>query len=290
VKDVAGDLKEFGLDAPVATVTLSSYSTEGTPETKPGDRPLAKLLLGKFEGAAGYAKLDEEPFIVAVPQTLLDEVWTDPLQWQELKVQELKAEDVASFEVTRAGQPTLTFDRDKDKKWKLAKGDGTVSQGAAESLVNTLANLRAVGWAGATNAAEQGLDKPNVIVTFTLADKKTGKLSVGKNTPEETWNTTLDEKPGTFLLSKPDFDALNASLIEVPKPASPTVPPVAPATPGAPNLPPPNGATSPAPIVPAPTTPPTVPPPAPSGEAPPPKPKLIQTPPNDPKPAADPKP
>ena len=282
VADVAGDAKQYGLDAPVATVTLSSYSTEGTPETKPGDRPLAKLILGKFEGAAGYAKLDEEPFIVAVPQTLLDSVWTDPLQWQELKVQELKAEDVASFEVTRAGQPTLTFDRDKEKKWKLAKGDGTVSQGAAESLVNTLANLHAVRWAGATNSAEQGLDKPNVTITFTLADKKTGKLSVGKNMQDETWNTTLDGKPGTFLLSKPDFDALNASLIEVPKPA---------ASNGATNVPP-GTLTTPPPAVPAPTTPPGLP-----GEVPaaPPKPKLIQSPPDDrspdaaPKPAPDPK-
>ena len=89
VADVAGDLKQYGLDAPVATVTLSSYSSEGTPETKPGDRPLAKLMLGKFEGDAGYAKLDDEPFIVAIPASLLEGVWTDPLQWQELKIQEL---------------------------------------------------------------------------------------------------------------------------------------------------------------------------------------------------------
>ena len=220
VKDVAGNLKEYGLDAPVATVTLSSYSTEGTPETKPGDRPLAKLMLGKFEGDAGYAKLDDEPFIVAVPATLLEEIWTDPLQWQDLKIQELKSEDVASFEITRTGQPALAFQRDKDKKWKLAKGDGTVSQGAADSLVNTLANLHAVRWAGATAAAAQGLDKPNVIVTFTLADKKAGKLTIGSNTPEELWHATLDGKTGTFLLSKPDFDALNGSLIETPKPAA----------------------------------------------------------------------
>jgi hypothetical protein len=235
VADVAGDLKQYGLDAPVATVTLSSYSTEGTPETKPGDRPLAKLIFGKFEGDAGYAKLDDEPFIVAVPGSLLEEVWTDPLQWQELKVQELKSDDVVSFEITRAGQPALAFERDKDKKWKLAKGDGTVSQGAAESLVNTLANLRAVRWAGATNAAAQGLDKPNVVVTFTLANKKTGKVTVGSNTPEEMWHSTLDGKPGTFLLSKPDFDALNGSLIETAKPATP-----------APSTPAPSSATPPA--------------------------------------------
>jgi hypothetical protein len=229
VADVAGDLKQYGLDAPVASVTLSSYSTEGTPETKPGDRPLAKLMFGKFEGDAGYAKLEDEPFIVAVPQVLLDEIWTDPLQWQDLKIQELKSEDVASFEIARAGQPSLAFERDKEKKWKLAKGDGAVSQGAVDSLVNTLANLRAVRWAGATAAATQGLEKPNVVITFTLADKKTGKLTVGSPTTEELWHTTLDGKTGTFLLSKPDFDALNGSLIEPPKPAAAAGSPNAPA-------------------------------------------------------------
>ena len=152
---------------------------------------------------------------------------------------------MVSFEITRAGQPTLAFERDKDKKWKLAKGDGTVSQGAANSLVNTLANLRAVRWAGATSAATQGLEKPNVVIHFTLADKKSGKLTVGLNTPEELWNATLDGKTGTFLLSKPDFDALNSALIETPPAAAGT---------GATNAPA-NGAVTPPATVPPPANP-----------------------------------
>jgi hypothetical protein len=220
VADMASDLKQYGLDAPQFTVTLSSYSTEGTPETKPGEHPLAKLLLGKFEGDAGYAKLDEEPFIVAVPASILDGIWTDPLQWQDLKIQELKREDIVGLEITRSGQPTLAFQLVKDKGWKLAKGDGTVNHAAAESLVNTLANLRAVRWAGATLPVEHGIDKPSLVITFTLADKKTGKLTIGTVTKDETWHSTIEGKTGTFLLSKPDFDALNAALIETPKPAA----------------------------------------------------------------------
>ncbi len=256
VADVAGDLKQYGLDAPTATVTLSSYSSEGTPETKPGEHPLAKLILGKFEGDAGYAKIDDEPFIVAVPATILDGIWTDPLQWQELKVQDLKPENVASFEITRAGQPALAFERDKEKNWKLAKGDGKVNAIAADSLVNTLANLRAVRWAGATNAAAHGIEKPNVLVTFKFADGKSGRLTIGSNTPDELWHATLEGKTGTFLLSKPDFDALNASLIEVP-PAAPAKTPAPPAAPGNAPVPPPAPATPPA------ATPPVPPPPAP---------------------------
>jgi len=220
VADVAGDLKEYGLDAPQATVTLSSYSTEGTPESSPGDHPLAKLLLGKFEGDAGYAKLDDEPFIVAVPSSILESIWSDPLQWQELKIQDLKPGDISDIEITRTGQPTLAFQHEKDKGWKLAKGDGVVSQAAADSLGNALANLRAVRWAGATDAAAHGLDRPNLIIGFTLVNKKTGKLTVGSNTADEMWHATIDGKAGTFLLSRPDFDALNGALIETPKPSA----------------------------------------------------------------------
>ncbi|MEQ1852629.1 MAG: DUF4340 domain-containing protein, partial [Chthoniobacteraceae bacterium] len=222
VADLASDLKQYGLDAPQATVTLSSYSTEGTPETKPGEQPLAKLLLGKFEGDAGYAKLDDEPFIVALPASILEGIWTDPLQWQELKIQELKREDVVALEILRAGQPAFAYQHEKDKGWKLAKGDGTVNQAAAESLVNTLASLHAVRWAGASIATEHGLDKPSLVINFTLADKKTGKLTIGTATNDEMWHATIEGKTGTFLLSKPDFDALNSALIETPKPAAAT--------------------------------------------------------------------
>ena len=220
VADMTSELKGFGLDQPQATVTLSSYSTEGTPETKPGDKPIVKVLLGKFEGDAGYAKLDDEPFIVAVPKVVLDGVWTDPLQWQDLKVLDLKKEDVGELEITRTGQPSLNLVFEKEKGWKLAKGDSVVNQNAAQSLVNTLTSLRAVRWMGATDVVKHGFEKPNLIVSYTLADKKTGRITIGGNTAEELWLTTIEGRPGTFLMCKPDFDALNAALIETPKPAA----------------------------------------------------------------------
>ena len=269
VADMANDLKQFGLDMPQATVTLSSYSTEGTPETKPGEHPLAKLMLGKFEGDAGYAKLDDEPFIVAVPISIMEGIWTDPLQWQELKIEDVKREDIVALEITRTGQPMFAFQHDKDKGWKLAKGDGAVNQNAMESLVNTLANLQAVRWAGATAAAEQGLDKPNLAIHFTLADKKTGKLTIGGPNKDEMWHATIDGKTGTFLLSKPDFDALNGALIETPKPATPENP----ATPA--------GATATPPAI---ATPPVTIPPAEK------RPKLIDAPEGGAKPAPEPAP
>lgn len=219
VEDVGSDLKKYGLDQPDTTVTLSSYSTEGTPESTPGDKPIAKIIFGKPAGDIVYAKLDDEPFIVAVSYLLTDSIWTDPLQWQDLKIYDLNKNDIVALEITKADQPAITLTLDKEKGWKLVKGDGVVNQVGVQSLVNTLASLRAVRWAGATRAAEQGLEKPSIVVTFTMADKKTGKLSIGSANRDLLRHGTAEGKTGTFLLSKPDVSAFEAVIIESQKPA-----------------------------------------------------------------------
>ncbi len=230
VEDVGSDLKKYGLDQPSATVMLSSYSTEGTPESTPGDKPIAKLILGSSDGVGVYAKLDDEPYIIAVPKTLTEKIWTDPLQWQELKIYDYNKADIVHLEITKAEQPTIALNIDKEGKWKLAKGDGAVDQTAVQSLVNTLSALRAVRWAGATRAAEQGLDKPAVTVTFTTSDKKTGKLRIGSLNADRLRHALIEGKNGTALLNQPDTSAFEAPLIESQKPAAavpPTTPPPA---------------------------------------------------------------
>jgi hypothetical protein len=121
-----------------------------------------------------------------------------------------------------------------------------VNQNAAQSLVNTFTSLRAVRWVGATDVVKHGFEKPNLIVSYTLADKKTGKITIGGNTAEELWLTTIAGKTGTFLMNKPDFDALNAALIETPKPTANVVKPGEPAA----TTPPVNVTTPPAPVEP----------------------------------------
>ena len=46
--------------------------------------------LAKTEGSEVYARVGEEPFIVAVNQQLLGEIWADPLRWQELAIFKFK--------------------------------------------------------------------------------------------------------------------------------------------------------------------------------------------------------
>ncbi len=231
VTDVATDLPKYGLDQPSVKLTLSSYASENTAETKAGEKPLVTLLFGKVEGNDVYAKVEDEPFILATPRTILDSIVTDPLQLQPLEIYQNKPDDIASFEVAREGQATLGFERDKDKNWKLAKGDEKVNTINVQSLVNTLASLRAVRWVG-TTTPEHGLDKPEVTVTFKTAGNTSGKLRIGKAMPDEMRYASAEGLTGTFLVARPDYEAFVAALIEKPPTVTPTPP--APGTPAAP--------------------------------------------------------
>ena len=243
--DVATDLPKFGLDQPAVKVTLSSYASENTPETKAGERPIVTVLFGKVDGDKVFAKLDEEPFVVSVPAGILEGIFTDPIQWQELMIYKMKAEEITALEVTREGQPPVSLEREKDK-WKLARGDGNLNQINAQSLVNTLATLRAVRWKGAPKP-EDGLEKPTVIVSFKTAGNVTGKITVGALGEDAMWNATAEGHNGVFALSKPDEEAFVLPLLEKPaapappaQPAAAEAPPVsAPAAPEAPATPPP---------------------------------------------------
>lgn len=230
--DVATDLATYGLDQPQVKVTLSSYASENTPETKAGERPIVTVLFGKVDGGKVFAKLDEEPFIVAVPASILDEIRTEPVQWQELPIYKFKPEEITAIEITKDGQAPVSLEREKDK-WKLAKGDGNLNQVNAQSLVNTLATLRAIRWIGSAKP-EHGLDKPTVVVAFKTAGNVAGKITVGALSPDEMWSTTADGRAGVFGMSKPDEEALMLPLLDKPAAPAPPVQPAAAETPATP--------------------------------------------------------
>lgn len=256
VADVATDLPKYGLDEPQVKVTLSSYASENTAETKAGEKPIVSVIFGRIEGDKVYAKLDDEPFVVSVSKTILDFALTDPLQWQDLDIYKTKPDDITSLEIVREGQPTVTLERDKDKKWVLAKGDGKVNQTNVQSLLNTLATLRAVRWAGATTP-EHGVSLQKLAVSFKTATNLAGKLTLGASTQDFLVYASADGLTGTFALSQPDVSVFQLPLIEgtagTPPPTSPGAPTPSPAFPAAPPTAPPLPApqVSPVPPVPA---------------------------------------
>ena len=73
VADTASDLAKYGLDQPQLRLTFSSFASENTAETAAGEHPFLTLSFGKIEGNEVYARVGEEPFIVAVNQELLQQ-------------------------------------------------------------------------------------------------------------------------------------------------------------------------------------------------------------------------
>src|SRR5207302_1132860 len=136
VEDVASNLPKYGMDKPQLTVTFSSFASENTAETKAGEQPFASVAVGKVEGENVYARVGDEPFVVAVHRNLLDQIFTDPLQWQELSIFNFKPEQI--HRVTVATDKESALVRAENNQWNWAKGSGAINQENLQSMLNTL--------------------------------------------------------------------------------------------------------------------------------------------------------
>jgi hypothetical protein len=217
-EEVASDLPKYGLDKPQLQLTFSSFASENTAETKAGERPFATIAFGKVDGDNVYARLGDEPFIVAVRRGLLEQIFTDPLQWQELSIFKFKPEQIHRFSVVTDKELTLV--RGANNQWSWLKGTGAIDQVNVQSLLNTLSMLHAVRWVGST-APQHAFEKPQLVITFTTSpdDKASHKLTVGAAAPDGMWFARVDEREGTFVISNPDFNALRLSLVKAVEPS-----------------------------------------------------------------------
>src|SRR6516165_10120831 len=178
VEDVASNLPKYGLDKPQLQLTFSSFASENTAETKAGEQPFATLAFGKEDGDNIYARLTDEPFVVAVRRGLVDQISTDPLQWQELSIFRFKPDQIHRLSITTDKE--LSLERGENNQWHWLKGTGQIDGTNVQSLLNTVSSLYAMRWLGPTTP-QQGFDKPQLLVSFTTSpDNKTSyKLTVG---------------------------------------------------------------------------------------------------------------
>ena len=219
IEDVASDLPKYGLNKPQLQLTFSSFASENTAETKAGERPFAAIAFGKIDGDNVYARLGDEPFIVAVRRGLLDQIFTDPLQWQELAIFKFKPEKIHSFSVVTDKELSLVHGT--NNQWTWVKGSGPINQVNVQSLLNTLSILHAVRWTGSVTPPH-AFEKPQLVVTFSTSpdDKALHKLTIGGAAGDGMWFARADEHEGTFVLSSPDLNALKLPLTQA-TPASP---------------------------------------------------------------------
>jgi hypothetical protein len=216
LEDVASNLPKYGLDKPQLRLTFSSFASENTAETKAGEQSFATIVFGKVDGDNVYARLADEPFIVAVRRGLIDQIFTDPMQWQELSIFKFKPEQIHRLSVAAKNESTLA--RDAKGEWTWVKGGETIDQANLQSLLTTLSNLHAVRWVAAVTTAQQGFDNPQLAITFTTSidDKMSHKLLLGGKDGDGTWFARAEEREGTFVISDSDFDTLRLPLATVP--------------------------------------------------------------------------
>jgi hypothetical protein len=217
VEDVASNLGRYGLDKPQLTVTFSSFASENTAETKAGEQPFASVAFGKVEGNDVYARVGDEPFVVAVRKALLDQIFADPLQWQDQAIFNFKADQIHRVSVTTDKMQALF--REKNQ-WTWTTGSGPINQNNLQSLLNTVSTLHAMKWIGSTTAAH-ALDKPQLVVAFTTSpdDKAAHKLIVGAPAPDGGAFAKVEEREGTFTISNPALSALRLPLVAPEAPA-----------------------------------------------------------------------
>jgi uncharacterized protein DUF4340 len=226
VEDVASNLPKYGLDKPQLEVTFSSFASENTAETKAGEEAFATIAFGKDEGDQIYARLSDEPFVVAVRRALLDQISADPLRWQDLSIFKSKPEEIHRLSVTTDKEVSL--EQDQNKQWNWLKGSGGINQANLQSILKTLSNLYASRWLGPTTA-QQGFDKPQLVLSFTTsADNKTSnKLTIGAQNNDGTFCARVDGREGTFAISASDFNKLKMPLEQTaasPSPATVSTP------------------------------------------------------------------
>jgi uncharacterized protein DUF4340 len=227
VEDVASNLPKYGLDKPHLQLTFSSFASENTAETKAGEQPFATLAFGKEDGDNVYARLTDEPFVVAVRRGLLDQISADPLQWQELSIFGFKPDEIHRLSVTTDKE--LSLERGENNQWHRLKGSGEIDRTNVESLLNRLSSLHALRWIGATKP-QDGFEKPQLTLAFTTSpDKKAShKLIIGAPAGDGTWCAHVDGREGTFLISNSDLNSLRLPLVAQPSPTPSPTPIVAP--------------------------------------------------------------
>jgi hypothetical protein len=211
VEDVASNLPKYGLDKPQLQLTFSSFASENTAETKAGEQPFATIAFGKEEGENVYARLTDEPFVVAARRALIEQISPDPLRWQDLSIFKFKPEQIHRVSATTNKETSL--ERSQNNQWHWMKGSGQINQANLQSLLNTLSNLYAVRWLG-TTTPQQGLDKPQLVLAVTTSpDNKTSyKLTVGSQRNDGTLFARVDGRDGTFAISNSDFNNLKLPL------------------------------------------------------------------------------
>ncbi len=150
----AGDVREFGLDAPASRLTLVLRD----------DRRLTLLLAGDNPALTGvYAKLEDAPLIFLAPRELARELGKRPYL-EQLRDRTILAVDpsrVRRLEIERAGA-RIAVARAEGRRWRVERPfTGPGDDGIIRDLLWKIGAARARATVRGAAAGAHGLDRPH---------------------------------------------------------------------------------------------------------------------------------
>ena len=166
VAEQPADLKQYGLDRPSHTVTVTSGSSRAT------------LLLGKAGDGGLYAKDASRPIVFTVEESLATDLGKDLQDFRRKELFDSRSFSTNRLDIQR-GTETLTFEKtsaDGKDAWKNAAGQN-VDEAKVQDLLTKLSNLRAQSFEAAPHAS---LKMPALAVTVLFDDKKTETVTFGR--------------------------------------------------------------------------------------------------------------
>jgi hypothetical protein len=156
------DLKEYGLDVPVATIRVGTGSSQ------------AGLAIGKSAGeGAVYAKDLSRPTIFTVDAALAEELKKPAEEFRVKDLFDARAFNTTRVEATRAGQ-TVAFEKEKDAWKQVTPAAKPADTAKVEALLTALAATRATGFE--ENAAATGLETPELTIAVKFDEGKQEKV------------------------------------------------------------------------------------------------------------------
>jgi hypothetical protein len=210
VSDSASDLTSYGLDAPSLEFAFSSYSSENTAEENAGETRLATLAIGRAEDETYFARVEEEPYIVALSKRIIDQLPTNDFSFRSHEILNLPRTDLASVEITRKGT-TVVLTRTAKGQWVVAGENGGQNDLAIQTFLNTLSGLQAVAWVSEKSLPAEPTEE--TIVIHRKSEPQSIVLQIGEKAPEGDEYATISTLPGTFLIRSLDFQNLQDSLV-----------------------------------------------------------------------------
>jgi hypothetical protein len=139
------------------------------------------LFVGPERGDELVVGSSDSPTLYTVKKYSIDRIARRPIDYRDKTLTKVKDVDLASVEITDAGE-TTTLTQSKDGKWTASKG--TADDTKVKPVVSAFENLQADGFSDEKEPAKTGLGKPTGQAVLHLKNKQTVTLKVGAATKD----------------------------------------------------------------------------------------------------------